>query len=155
RIRTLLAWAEPGGPEARPTGNQKPRGSIYPPVMVYSESTARSVRLGVWLVMALGVAGAQIYPPGTYPGGGYPPGRYPGGGGGYPPGRYPGGGVPVPGTSKGKTKDSKTDNGQAYPNFRGKLKRMDDKTISLELGDNRVLDFKRTSKTKFFKNGDE
>ena len=35
------------------------------------------------------------------------------------------------------------------------LKHMDDKTISLELGDNRVLDFKRTSKTKFFKNGEE
>ena len=32
---------------------------------------------------------------------------------------------------------------------------MDDKSISLELGDNRVLDFKRTSKTKFFKNGEE
>jgi len=32
---------------------------------------------------------------------------------------------------------------------------MDDKSIALELGDNRVLDFKRTSKTKFFKNGDE
>ena len=32
---------------------------------------------------------------------------------------------------------------------------MDDKSISLELGDNRVLDFKRTSKTKFFKGGEE
>ena len=32
---------------------------------------------------------------------------------------------------------------------------MDDKSIALELGDNRVLDFKRTSKTKFFKNGEE
>ena len=32
---------------------------------------------------------------------------------------------------------------------------MDDKTISLELGDYRVLDFKRTSKTKFFKGGEE
>jgi hypothetical protein len=103
----------------------------------------------------LGVASAQIYPPG---GGGYP-GGYPGGGypGGYP-GRYPGGGVPVPGTSRGGKQGKntpKTDTGAAYPNFRGKLKHMDDKTISLELGDNRVLDFKRTSKTKFFKNGDE
>ena len=32
---------------------------------------------------------------------------------------------------------------------------MDEKSIALELGDNRVLDFKRTSKTKFFKGGEE
>jgi len=32
---------------------------------------------------------------------------------------------------------------------------MDNKTISLELNDNRILDFKRNDKTKFFKNGDE
>src|SRR5215813_238693 len=137
--------------------NLRTRGSIYPPVMLYSESTARSVRLGVWLAVALGVASAQIYPPGGgYPGGGYPGGGYPGGG--YPNGRNPGGGIPIPGTSKGGKQGKnvpKTDTGSAYPNFRGKLKHMDDKTISLELGDNRVLDFKRTSKTKFFKNGDE
>src|SRR5579883_3174054 len=114
--------------------------------MVYSESTARSVRLSVWLLLAVGVAGAQVYPPGGYPPGGYP-------GGGYPyPGR--GTGIPMPGgrTSKGQPK---ADAGQPLPNFRGKLKHMDDKTISLELGDNRVMDFKRTGKTKFFKNGDE
>src|SRR5215469_2553609 len=104
--------------------------------MLYPVSCARSVRLGVWLVLALGVASAQIYPPGTYPGGGYPGGGYPGGGG-YPPGRYPGGtGVPIPGTSRGGKQGKntpKTDTGSAYPNFRGKLKHMDDKTISLEL----------------------
>jgi hypothetical protein len=54
-----------------------------------------------------------------------------------------------------KTGQPKADANQPLPNFRGKLKHMDDKTISLELGDNRVMDFKRTSKTKFFKNGDE
>src|ERR1022692_1514533 len=32
---------------------------------------------------------------------------------------------------------------------------MDNKTISLELNDNRILDFRRNDKTKFFKNGDE
>jgi hypothetical protein len=118
--------------------------------MWYSESTARSVRFSVWLVLAVGVASAQ-YPPGGYPPGGYPPGGYPGGG--YPyPGR--GTGIPMPGgrTSKGQPKP---DANQPLPNFRGKLKHMDDKTISLELGDNRVMDFKRTGKTKFFKNGDE
>jgi hypothetical protein len=55
-------------------------------------------------------------------------------------------------TSKGQPK---ADPNQPLPNFRGKLKHMDDKSISLELGDNRVMDFKRTGKTRFFKNGDE
>ena len=122
--------------------------------MLHSEWTARSVRLSVWLVLAASIAGAQIYPPGGYPPGGYPPGGYPPGG--YPGGSpYPGGGsgIPIPGR-RGKTQP-KTDNSQAMPNFRGKLKHLDDKTISLELGDNRVMDFKRTGKTKFFKNGDE
>ena len=32
---------------------------------------------------------------------------------------------------------------------------MDEKAIALELGDKRVMDFKRNDKTKFFKNGDE
>ena len=41
------------------------------------------------------------------------------------------------------------------PNFRGNLKQMDDKTITLELPDHRVMQFKRTGKTKFYKNGDE
>jgi hypothetical protein len=102
------------------------------------------------------LAGAQVYPPGGgYPGGGYPGGGYPGGG--YPGGGYPGGGgsgIPFPGRRGGQTKQPKTD-GQPLPNFRGVLKRFDDKSIAIELGDNRVLDFKRTSKTKFFKNGDE
>ena len=102
------------------------------------------------MLLTLGVAGAQIYPPGGYPPGGYPPGGYPGG---YP---YPGGGtgIPIPGGRR-TTGKPKTDPNQPYPNFRGKLKHMDDKTITLELGDDRVMDFRRTSKTKFFKNGDE
>jgi len=41
------------------------------------------------------------------------------------------------------------------PNFRGVLKQMDAKSITLKLGDDRVLEFKRTDKTKFFKGGDE
>jgi hypothetical protein len=32
---------------------------------------------------------------------------------------------------------------------------MDDKSVTVVLGDNRILDFKRTGSTKFFKNGDE
>jgi hypothetical protein len=104
---------------------------------------------------------AQIYPPGGgYPGGGYPGGGYPGGGypgqTPYPGGRNPAGsGIPVPGRN-GKTKpDTSTKAGQPLPNFRGNLKQMDDKSLSVELGDKRVLDFKRNDKTKFFKNGDQ
>jgi hypothetical protein len=91
---------------------------------------------------------AQIYPGGGgYPGGGYP----------YPGGRQPtGSGIPIPGrTSKSKTDPRGTQSGQPLPNFRGNLKVMDDKTVSVELGDKRVMDFRRDSKTKFFKNGDE
>jgi len=107
------------------------------------------------MVLGLGVVSAQVYPPGTYPPGGYPggypPGTYPPGG--YPGGGYPGGGIPIP-TRGSKTPKPKADTG-ALPNFRGKLKNMDAKVISLELGDHRVLDFKRNDKTRFYKNGDE
>ena len=117
-----------------------------------------TVKAGILLLVVFAAAEAQIYPPGGgYPGGGYPGGGYPGGGGGYPGGGYPGRGtgtgIPMPGRNKaGKPK---TDPNQPLPNFRGKLKQIDAKAISLELGDNRVLDFKRTDKTKFFRAGDE
>ena len=108
------------------------------------------------VLLGLGTASAQYpgqYPPGQYPPGQYPPGQYPPGQ--YPPGQYPRGGqgIPLPLPSK---KSSKTDTANApMPNYRGLLKQMDDKTISLELDDHRVIQFKRTAKTKFFKNGDE
>lgn len=41
------------------------------------------------------------------------------------------------------------------PSFRGNLKQMDDKSITLELEDHRVFQFRRNGKTKFFRNGDE
>jgi hypothetical protein len=41
------------------------------------------------------------------------------------------------------------------PNFRGNMKQMDDKTITIELDDHRELQFRRNGKTKFLKNGDE
>ncbi len=123
--------------------------------MVYSERSARAARLSVWLFLAASVAGAQVYP-GGYPPGGYPGGGYPYPGGGYPGGGYPGGGgtgIPIPGRRSGG--QPKADPNQPLPNFRGKLKHMDDKTITLTLGDDRVMDFRRNSKTKFYKNGDE
>src|SRR5271157_439772 len=107
-------------------------------------------RVYLLMILAGGVASAQVYPPGGYPPGGYPPG-YPGG---YP-GRYPtGGGIPMPGGRTTKTKPDST-KGQPLPNFRGTLRQMDAKTITLVLGDDRQLLFKRNDKTKFFKNGDE
>jgi hypothetical protein len=55
----------------------------------------------------------------------------------------------------GKTPKTKDDANAPLPNFRGNLKQMDDKNITLELQDHREMQFKRNSKTKFFKNGDE
>jgi hypothetical protein len=111
------------------------------------------IRVGICL-LTVGAAFAQVYP-GQYPPGGYPPGGYPPGGypGQYP---YPGGGagIPLP-TGRSRTKTNPTTQNGPLPNFRGKLKQMDNKTISLELDDHRVLDFRRTDKTKFIKNGDE
>ena len=116
-------------------------------------------RVGLFaLFLYAGLASAQVYPPGggypPYPGGGYPPGGYPPGT--YPPGTYPGGGrgpgIPVPGK---RGKDSKKETPQALPNFRGALKRMDDKSITLELEDHREMDFKRNGKTKFISKGEE
>ena len=104
------------------------------------------LRAGILFLVGLAAAQAQVYPPGGYPGGGYP-GQYP----------YPGGGPTVPGIPiprRGNTQPPK-DSSQPLPNFRGKLKQMDAKTITLELGDNRVLEFKRTDKTKFYKGGEE
>jgi hypothetical protein len=107
-----------------------------------------SVRTGVLLFAVSVAAVAQVYPGGGYPGGGYPGGQTP-----YP-GRSPIPGVPLPGrTSKSKT--PAPDQNGPLPNFRGNLKVFDEKAISLELGDKRVMDFRRTDKTKFFKFGDE
>jgi hypothetical protein len=128
---------------------------IWSPVMLSPDCSrgvgragfVAGVRLAGWLLIACSVAFGQ-YPPGGYPPGGYPPGGYPPGQ--YPPGRYPGGaGIPMP--SKGQ----KPDNNAPMPNFRGNLKQMDDKNITLELEDHREMQFRRNSKTKFFKAGDE
>src|ERR1017187_2182039 len=113
-----------------------------------------SVR-SVILLFAVSVAAqAQVYPGGGYPGGGYPGGGYPGGG--YP-GQYPGGGsgIPVPGRTGRNSKAAPPNQNGPLPNFRGILKVFDEKAVSVELGDKRIMDFRRTDKTRFYKSGDE
>ena len=136
--------------------------------MVYPETVAGGARRAAGclvLLLAAGIASAQIYP-GGYPGGSYPGGGYPGGG--YPGGSYPGGGYPggyptgypgtggttsVPGSTRGT---QPTPNRNApLPNFRGRLRFIDSRSITLALDDDRIIEFKRTNSTHFFRNGDE
>ena len=117
------------------------------------------MKLLIVCLAVAGVAAAQIgYPGGPpvgYPGG-YPPGGYPPGG--YPPG-YPGGPVPntgggIPSPRRGsKQPPGSTSKNQPLPNFRGKLKEMDSKTIRVELDDYRVMAFRVTGKTTYTKDG--
>src|SRR2546423_6306926 len=106
----------------------------------------RSMKL--WLALAVATTcglDAQIMgPPGT----GYPGGRYPGTG--YPGGGYPGGGVGLPGRGK-KQKTQETQSPDKLIHYTGALQDMSDTTLSVRLEDSRTIDFKRTSKTKFFK----
>jgi hypothetical protein len=60
----------------------------------------------------------------------------------------------VPGRS-GKHSKAPADQNGPLPNFRGALKVFDEKAVSVELGDKRIMDFRRTEKTKFYKSGDE
>ena len=113
-----------------------------------------SVRTVILLFAVSVAAQAQVYPGGGYPGGGYPGGGYPGGG--YP-GQYPGGGsgIPVPGRTGRNSKSAPPNQNGPLPNFRGVLKVFDEKAVSVELGDKRIMDFRRTDRTKFYKSGDE
>lgn len=108
--------------------------------------TATACRFLAPGILAAGIAVAQVgYPPGGYPGQTPYPRRSP----------YPGGGTPIPVPSRGKGSTAKQDASQPLPRFRGMLKRMDGQDLTLEMGDHRVLDFKRTSKTRFFSEGAE
>jgi len=64
-------------------------------------------------------------------------------------------GIPSPRRGKSKTTTNNPDANKVLPSFQGALKRIDNKSIVLELDDFRVMDFRRTDKTKFFKNGAE
>ena len=104
-------------------------------------------------LMAGGVLYAQI---GQYPGGGYPPGGYPPGGG-YP-GQYPGGGgtgIPWPRKGKKGTSQDKDKNAEPMTKASGKLSKLEDKVIEVELPDGRVMHFQRDDKLKVFKESKE
>lgn len=109
-----------------------------------------SVRTVILLFAVSAAAQAQVYPGGGYPGGGYPGGGYPGSG--YPGSQTP---IPVPGRTGRSSKTPAPNQNGPLANFRGNLKVFDDKAISVELGDQRIMDFRRTDKTRFYKGGDE
>jgi len=88
------------------------------------------------------------YPPGGYPPGGYPPGS-------YPPGQYPSGpGIPMP--RRGKKKTTTKDEDQIpLQDMKGMLRKLDDKAVVVEPEDTRIVNLKRTDRTKFIKDGGE
>jgi hypothetical protein len=96
---------------------------------------------------------AAQYPGGTYPGGTYPGGTYPGGQ--YPGGQYPGGGIPIPRRSK-KTKDStqQQQQQQELQKLWGVLLKVDAGVLTISTDDNRTLDCKLDSATKYYRKGD-
>jgi hypothetical protein len=99
-----------------------------------------------FLVLA---AQAELFPQaGPYPGG-YPPGQYPGG---YP-GQYPGGSVPAP-TWPHKGKHDKSQN-EPTVHIKGKLSKIEEKTVSIDVPDGRVIDFQHDAKTKVYRESNE
>jgi len=89
---------------------------------------------------------AQYPPPGRYPPGTPPVGCAPG----YP---CDAGGISLPRREKKKKKkDAEQQDLQA---LNGMLRRLDDKFVIIETKDTRILNLKRQTTTRFFKNGDE
>ncbi len=114
------------------------------------------MRLIVGLLVLAGFAAAQQYPQ-QYPPGQYPPGQYPPGQ--YPPGQYPGGsggGLPIPKISwpKRKPKEEKKDEKKsevavAESEVNGKLVRLSEKELVLEIAEGKEQKFRLLAKTKF------
>jgi hypothetical protein len=79
--------------------------------------------------------------------------------GGYPPDQrpYPSpGGIPFPWPRRGKQDGGQTKSpSEQLSNFRGTLRKLDQKAILVEANDGRMLDFRRSEKTKFYKNSQE
>ncbi len=77
----------------------------------------------------------------------------------YPGGQYPGGtpgggpGIPIPWPRRGKkTTDT---NKETVVRTSGKLRRIDQKLITVDADDERTLEYQRTAKTKFYKASEE
>jgi hypothetical protein len=108
------------------------------------ERGACLMRSGALLILLL-VAGSLAYSQvGQYPGGGYP-GQYPGGGGG----------LPIPWPRRGGQRGGQGTNQGTPVNSTGKLSRLDNKSLEVELSDGRALLFRRTNRTKFFRDSKE
>lgn len=104
------------------------------------------------------LATAQLYPGGQYPPGGgqYPPG------GGYPPGGnypqgqgqpLPGGGIPMPRWPGKKSSKKTAEKKDAIPtaSTKGMLRRFDEKLLTLEAEDHRIVRFQLSENTKYKK----
>ncbi|MEO8026392.1 MAG: hypothetical protein ABI823_07960 [Bryobacteraceae bacterium] len=109
----------------------------------------RIQRIGLFLMLGLPLAYAQVvpqFPPGGgYPGGGYPPGR-------YPPGtdpRYPQGtGTSIPTIGRGKKK-ANSEEAVATQSVRGMLRKFASSELVLETEDKRIIHIHHSSTTKY------
>jgi hypothetical protein len=101
---------------------------------------SRWLTLGAFVFFLTGEfpLGAQY--PGGYPPGGYPPGT-------YPPGSGPG----IPRPRRGKKKSKKEDDQAPLSSMKGMLRKLDDQAVMLETEDARIVNLKRTDRTKFLK----
>jgi len=95
----------------------------------------------VLAALLIGEIAAQI---GPYPGGQYPGGRYPGGG-------MPGSGIPMPGRKKKTTTSKDTSADEQFSYVTGVLRKLEDEQLIVEAKDTRIINLKRTGKTKFTK----
>ena len=97
-----------------------------------------------------------------YPGGGGYPGQYPGGqypGGQYPGGQYPGGGgiggIPFPRRSKKTTSKDTQQQQQPLQKMWGVLTKLDAGSLTIHSDDDRTVDCKLDTATKYYRKGEE
>jgi hypothetical protein len=69
----------------------------------------------------------------------------------YPPNRYPGAGVPMPSRGKKKSTTTNLPDDEQFSYVTGKLRLLDENQVVVEARDTRIINLKRTPKTKFTK----
>ncbi len=74
--------------------------------------------------------------------------------GGYP-GRYPSQGPSIPWPRKGKSSKNKDAAAEALHTSRGVLRKIDAKGITIDAADGREIEFRRTEKTRFYRDANE